>query len=72
MPITHKSGTMRPTKPVVLKDNFQLPVCFSGVAYPVTNVVCRPNGVDFTFQGKTFKDIDFWEKGIEWVSSQNV
>lgn len=67
MPINFKFAQIRPTKPVVLKDNFQMPVCFSGVAYPVENVQIRPNGVDFQYGGKTFRDIDFCENGIEFV-----
>lgn len=54
-------------KPIVLKDNFQLPVCFSGV-YPVTDITCRPQGVDFSFKNKQFKDVDFNKLGLTFVN----
>jgi hypothetical protein len=65
--LNFKAGTIKPTKPVVLKNNLQLPVCFSGVAYPVQNITCRPNGVDFEWNGQKFRDVDFFAKGIEFI-----
>ena len=67
MPLHFQSGLIRPTKPVVLKDNLNLPVCFSGVAYPVQNIVSRPNGVDFECDGRYFRDVDMVKNGIEFV-----
>jgi hypothetical protein len=66
-------GKIRCTKPVVLKNNFNLPVSFSPqVIYDVTKITLRPNGADFTCSGRFFRDVDLREQGIEWVSSQNV
>jgi hypothetical protein len=67
MPMTFKSGLIKPTKPVVLKNNMQMSVCFSGIIYQIKNITCRPNGVDFDYNGQTFRDVDFNQKGIEFV-----
>lgn len=65
MPVSFKSAQFLFNKPVVLKDNLGLPVSFSGVAYPVTNIVCRPDGVDFEYNKKIFRNVDAWELRIE-------
>jgi len=68
MPLNWKTGKIRPTKEIVLKNNLNLSYSFSvGVTYEVKNIVCRPNNVDFEFRKLYFKNIDFWEKGIEFV-----
>ena len=68
MPINFKTGTIKFHKPTVLNNNMGLPVCFSGVCYPVENITARPNGVDFECRGQIFRDVATWEKGIEFVS----
>jgi len=67
MPIHFKSGTVKFNKPVVLRSNMGQSVCFSGVCYPVENIVARPNGIDFEFNHQVFRDVDSWKYGIEFV-----
>jgi len=63
-----QKGKIKFNKPVALRTNLGLNCSFTpGAIYEVKNITARPNGVDFTLATAHFRDVDFWEKGIEFV-----
>jgi len=68
MPLNWKTGKIKPSKPVTLRSNLGLTYSFTpGAVYEVKDITARPNGVDFSLKTIHFRDIDFNNKGIQFV-----
>ena len=68
MPLNWKTGKIKPSKPVTLRSNLGLTYSFTpGAVYEVKDITASPNAVDFTFKDVHFREVDFYNKGIQFI-----